>query len=94
MRHAGRDAAYTPVDRLGNALNGAELEMSVEQMAEQMLVEICNQAHEVVAMTSVTLEEMWQVGLCQQISTCLGTSAQQISDKALLHVPTSSAVAC
>ena len=51
--------------------------MSVEQMAEQMLVEICNQAHEVVAMTSVTLEEMWQVGLYQQLSTCLDTSALQ-----------------
>ena len=58
---AGRDAAYTPVDRAGNALVGTELEMSSEQMQEDILVEVCNDAQEVIAQTTVRVEDLWQV---------------------------------
>lgn len=58
---AGRDAAYTPIDSLGNSINGAELEVGVEEMGEELLVEICNQSHEVIAMNSLYLSDLWEV---------------------------------
>ena len=57
----GRDAAYTPVDSLGNSVNGALLEVGVEDMGEELLVEICNQNHEVIAMNTLHLSDMWEV---------------------------------
>lgn len=59
----GRDAAYTPVDSLGNSVNGALLEVGVEDMQEELLIEICNQNHEVIAMNSLHLSDMWEVRL-------------------------------
>ena len=59
--HAGRDAAYTPIDALGNSINGGELEVNVEDMGEQMVVEICDQAHQVIAMSTIGLAAMWEV---------------------------------
>ena len=61
VMHAGRDAAYTPIDALGNSINGGELEVNVEDMGEQMVVEICDQAHQVVAMSTIGLAAMWEV---------------------------------
>ena len=58
---AGRDAAYTPVDSLGNSINGAELEIGVEEMGDELLVEICNQGHEVIAMNSLHLSDLYEV---------------------------------
>ena len=58
---AGRDAAYTPIDALGNSINGGELEVNVEDMGEQMIVEICDQAHQVIAMSTIGLASMWEV---------------------------------
>ena len=57
----GRDAAYTPIDSLGNSVNGAELEVGVEDMGEELMVEICNQNHDVIAMNSLHLSDMWEV---------------------------------
>ena len=61
VMHTGRDAAYTPIDALGNSINGGELEVNVEDMGEQMIVEICDQAHQVIAASTIGLAAMWEV---------------------------------
>lgn len=61
MRFAGGDAVYSPLDNLGNVVHAADLEVSVEQLGEPMLVEMCTRNHEVLAMATIGLGEMWQV---------------------------------
>lgn len=76
---AGRDAAYTPIDALGNSVNGAELEVGVEDMGEELLVEICNQNHEVIATNALHLSDMWEVITCRTCSTKSIAEKQVIS---------------
>jgi hypothetical protein len=37
------------------------LEVNVEEMGEEMVVEICNQGHEVIAQNTISLGAMWEV---------------------------------
>jgi len=50
-------------------VNGVELQVGVEEMGEELVVEVCNQNHEVIATNSLHLADMWEVGFLHSLMT-------------------------
>lgn len=63
MVASGRDAALSPIDHTGHSVNGAELEIAVNETADDLLLEVINSRQEVLAAAVVTISEMLQVEL-------------------------------